>query len=104
MWFPFIQPALSSHKIPTAYATSSGCPNLGATGICPKLPSIILLSSVGPPITFSIAGVLLHQSHTHTNRTYHTGPGDTALTVHPYFLGNSCAQTFVNESCIPFVP
>jgi hypothetical protein len=32
------------------------------------------------------------------------GPGDTALTVQPYFGGSSQAQHLVKLSCMPFVP
>jgi hypothetical protein len=32
------------------------------------------------------------------------GPGDTALTVHPYLGGSSLAHTRVKKSTMPFVP
>lgn len=72
---PLIHRALSSHKNPTAYAISSGCPIRGPTGV------------------WSIMGwrIFICSSPAAAKPSVRVGPGLTAFTVHPYFGGNSFA-------------
>lgn len=76
---PFNQPPFSSHNVATVHATSSGGYTRGATGVLSIIGCNDSLISLGAAWNASVP----------------TTPGDTALTVHPYFRGNSFAQHYV---------